>query len=246
MKKTEEGNIAEPQSQLAPSVLRIVDLDVADKPREKAIAYGVDSLSNGELLAIIFGSGLPGKSVLELSQEILRDNDFRLSRIARMSVHELARKYEGIGPAKAVSLAAAFELGARCQADMIVKDPKISSSDNIYQMMRPLMERLPYEQFRVVYLNRANRVIFEECISKGGTAGTVVDVKLIMKSAIDKMAAGMILVHNHPSGNLTPSAQDDSITQRIKKAAELLDMRVLDHIIVSTEGYYSYNDNSRL
>lgn len=225
---------------------RVADLDIADKPREKAMQNGIASLSNAELLAIVFGSGLPGLSVLDLSRDILRDNDNRLSRLARMSMHEIVKKYKGIGTAKAVSLAAAFELGARCALDMKQIDPQVKGSDTIYERLRGSMALLNYEEFRVVHLNRANRIIFEETVSKGGTASTLVDVKLVMKSALDKLSSGLIFVHNHPSGNLIPSAADDQLTRRLQKAAELIDIRVLDHLIITSQGYYSYNDQGKL
>lgn len=225
---------------------RVADLDVADKPREKALRQGISALSNAELLAIVFGSGLPGRSVVDLSRDILRDNDNRLSRLARMSMHEVVKKYKGIGEAKAISLAAAFELGARCALDMKQIDPQIKGSDTVYELLRGSMALLNYEEFRVVHLNRANRVIFQETVSRGGTASTLVDVKLVMKSAIDKLSSSLIFVHNHPSGNLTPSPSDDKLTVQLRKAAELLDIRVLDHIIITAQGYYSYNDNGRL
>ena len=225
---------------------RVADLDVADKPREKALRQGIGALSNAELLAIVFGSGLPGRSVVDLSRDILRDNDNRLSRLARMSMHEVVKKYKGIGEAKAISLAAAFELGARCALDMKQLDPQVRGSETVYERMRGQMELLNYEEFRVVHLSRANRIIFEETVSRGGTASTLVDVKLVMKSAVDKLSSGLIFVHNHPSGNLNPSPADDKLTRQLKSAAELLDIRVLDHIIITPHGYYSYNDNGRL
>lgn len=225
---------------------RVADLDVADKPREKALRQGIWALSNAELLAIVFGSGLPGRSVVDLSRDILRDNDNRLSRLARMSMHEVVKKYKGIGEAKAISLAAAFELGARCALDMKQLDPQVRGSETVYERMRGQMELLNYEEFRVVHLSRANRIIFEETVSRGGTASTLVDVKLVMKSAVDKLSSGLIFVHNHPSGNLNPSPADDKLTRQLKSAAELLDIRVLDHIIITPHGYYSYNDNGRL
>lgn len=225
---------------------RVADLDVADKPREKALRQGIGALSNAELLAIVFGSGLPGRSVVDLSRDILRDNDNRLSRLARMSMHEVVKKYKGIGEAKAISLAAAFELGARCVLDMKQLDPQVRGSETVYERMRGQMELLNYEEFRVVHLSRANRIIFEETVSRGGTASTLVDVKLVMKSAVDKLSSGLIFVHNHPSGNLNPSPADDKLTRQLKSAAELLDIRVLDHIIITPHGYYSYNDNGRL
>lgn len=225
---------------------RVADLDVADKPREKALRQGISALSNAELLAIVFGSGLPGRSVVDLSRDILRDNDNRLSRLARMSIHEVVKKYKGIGEAKAISLAAAFELGARCDVDMKQLDPQVTGSNTIYERLRGQMALLNYEEFRVVHLSRANRIIFEETVSRGGTASTLVDVKLVMKSAIDKLSSALIFVHNHPSGNLTPSVADDKLTKQLKNAAELLDIRVLDHIIITSQGYYSYADNGRL
>ena len=225
---------------------RVADLDVADKPREKALRQGIGALSNAELLAIVFGSGLPGRSVVDLSRDILRDNDNRLSRLARMSMHEVVKKYKGIGEAKAISLAAAFELGARCALDMKQLDPQVRGSETVYERMRGQMELLNYDEFRVVHLSRANRIIFEETVSRGGTASTLVDVKLVMKSAVDKLSSGLIFVHNHPSGNLNPSPADDKLTRQLKSAAELLDIRVLDHIIITPHGYYSYNDNGRL
>lgn len=227
-------------------VFKVADLDAGDKPREKALAGGIAALTNAELMAIILGSGMPGKSVLSLSQEILRDADGRLSRVARLSMAEMMKKYCGVGPAKAVSLAAAFELGIRCADDLAVSDTLITSGADVYKLMRGKLQRLNNEEFWVIHLSRANRVISQDCISRGGTAATVVDIKLVLKSAIDKLSSAIILVHNHPSGNLRPSAQDDTLTSKIKKGAELLEIRVLDHIIISPEGYYSYNDEGRL
>lgn len=227
-------------------IFRVADLDDGDKPREKAMTQGIGALSNAELMAIILGSGMPGKSVITLSQEILADAGGRLSRVARRSVAELIKKYIGVGPAKAVSLAAAFELGSRCADDMAVADMQIMCGGDIYKMMRSRLQRLNSEEFWVVHLSRANRVISTDCISRGGTGSTVVDIKLVLKSAIDRLASSIILVHNHPSGNLNPSAQDDKLTMRIKNGAEMLDIRVLDHVIIAPTGYYSYNDEGRL
>jgi DNA repair protein RadC len=161
---------------------RISDLDDSDKPREKALTQGIRSLSNAELLAIVFGSGLPGKSVIQLSQEILGSCNNRLSRLSRMSIHEVVNKYNGIGPAKAISLAAAFELGCRCRDEEVADDPQIRQSSDVYNIMRNRLERLNYEEFWVLMLSRSNRVIYEERLSQGGTASTVVDIKLLFKS----------------------------------------------------------------
>ncbi len=236
------NKINEPESRFG----RISDLDDSDKPREKAIAQGIRSLSNAELLAIVFGSGIPGKSVIQLSQEILGSCNNRLSRLSRMSIHEVVNKYNGIGPAKAISLAAAFELGCRCRDEEVTDDPMIRQSSDVYNIMRNRLERLNYEEFWILMLSRSNRVISEERLSQGGTASTVVDIKLLLKSVIDKLASGIILVHNHPSGNCNPSNEDDRLTHRIKEAATLLDIKLFDHIIITPNSYYSYTDNSRL
>lgn len=227
---------------------RIADLHPTDKPREKALLHGISSLTDSELLAIVLGSGLQGESVLEMSRRLLRDNDNRLGRLARLSIEELSRKYKGVGPAKAVGLAAAFELGARCQRDLdeMSADAQIRGADDIFKVMRHKLERLTVEEFHLLHLSRSNRITHDELISRGGTAGTVVDVKLVLKSALDRLSAGLILVHNHPSGNLTPSQADDALTRKIKASAELMDIKVLDHIIIGQGGYYSYTDNGRI
>lgn len=235
-----------PENRKSPSLTRVADLDESDKPREKALRNGISTLSDAELLAIIVGSGMQGKSVLDLSREMLRMNDGRLSRLQRMSVHEMCNKFDGVGPAKAISVVAAFELGKRYQRDLKQVDFQVSSSESIYNYIRNDIENLSYEAFLVVHLNRANRIIYVDMVSKGGTASTLVDVKVVMKAAVDKMSAGLIFVHNHPSGSLKPSIQDDQLTRRLKDAAKLLDIMVLDHLIVSSEGYYSYNDEGRL
>lgn len=235
-----------PDNTRLPSVNRVCDLDESDKPREKALRNGISTLSDAELLAIIIGSGLPGKSVIDLSREILNANDGRLSRLQRMSVHELCNKFAGVGPAKAISLVAAFELGKRYQIDLRRQDYQITSSKSTYDYIRNDVENLPYETFLVIHLNRANRIIYVDTISKGGTSSTIVDVKVAMKTAVDKMSSGLIFVHNHPSGNLNPSIQDDQLTRRLKDAAKILDIYVLDHLIISQSGFYSYADNGRL
>lgn len=225
---------------------RIADLDDSDKPREKALSQGIRSLSNAELLAIIFGSGLPGKSVISMSQEILASCDNRLSRLSRLSIHEMKKRFKGVGTAKAISLAAAFELGLRTRDEEAALDPIIKCSTDIYNIMRTKLDRIEYEEFWVLYLSRSNRVMFEECMSKGGVSGTVVDVRLILKRAIELLASGIILVHNHPSGNPRPSPDDDRITTKAKEAAKLLDINVLDHLIITPTDYFSYNDNGRI
>ena len=226
---------------------RILDLSKDDMPREKALAQGIRALSDAELMAIIFGGGLPGMSVVDMARGILRDCDNRLDMLARLSMNELMSKYKGVGPAKAVSLAAAFELGRRNREQAIGrKDPQIRSSRDAVALMSPLLEGLEYEEFWVLMLSRSNRVTYKRCISQGGTASTVVDVKLLLKRAIDCLAEGIILVHNHPSGNASPSGEDDRLTARIRDGAKILGINVLDHIIIARSKSYSYADEGRL
>lgn len=226
---------------------RIQDLNDDDKPREKALANGIRSLSDAELVALIFGGGLPGMSVVDMARSILHDCDQRVDNLARMSMQEMMAKYKGVGPAKAVCLAAAFELGRRNREQMAAAaDPLIRSSRDVREIMQPLIGQLDYEEFWVMMLSRSNRVKFKRCISQGGTAATVVDVKLLLKRALDCLAEGIILVHNHPSGNSLPSGEDDRLTQKIKEGASFLGIRVMDHVIIAGEDFYSYADQSRL
>lgn len=226
---------------------RIHDLGEDEKPREKALNLGIRALSDAELVGLIFGGGLPGVSVIDLARLILRDCDNRVDNLARLSMDELMSKYKGVGPAKAVSLAAAFELGRRNREQMAEnREVTIRSSADVAMLMSPSLEGLDYEEFWVLMLSRSNRVKFRRCLSQGGTAGTVVDVKLLMKRAVDCLASGLILVHNHPSGNPKPSVEDDRLTSKIKEAAAYLDMRVLDHVIIARDRAYSYADEGRL
>lgn len=226
--------------------LRICDLTADEKPREKAISKGLDALTDVELLALLLGSGLPAKSVIDLAREILADNANRLSNLSRMNIAELSKKYKGIGSAKATLLCAAMTFGSRVQASLAQPDERLSDSRAVYNYMRPRLERLNYEEFWVIHLNRANRVIIPERVSRGGIACTAVDIKLIAKSAIDHLASGLILVHNHPSGTLRPSPQDDTLTRRIVEICKVIDVPVHDHIIVAPTGYYSYRDEGKL
>ncbi|MBO4955774.1 MAG: DNA repair protein RadC [Muribaculaceae bacterium] len=217
-----------------------------DKPREKAIAKGVRNLSTSELLAIVIGAGLPGKPVTELSAEILQSCGGSLTRLSHMSIAGMQAQFRGIGPAKAVGIAAALELARRMRDEEPARMPKITCAEDAYKVISEQFYNLPTEEFWVMLLSRANRVLSFECISRGGTVATYVETKLIIKHAVEALACGMILVHNHPSGQLSPSGQDDALTRKIKAAAELLDIKVLDHLIIGTDGFYSYADNGRL
>ncbi len=227
--------------------VRIADLAGDEKPREKALSQGIRALSDAELIAIIFGGGLPGVSVVDMARQILADNENRVDRLAAMSMNDMMGRYKGVGPAKAVSLAAAFELGRRTREQQAAnRDPQIKSSTDVVELMAPKLEAIEWEEFWVLMLSRSNRVTYMRCISQGGTAATLVDVKLLVKRAIECLAEGIILVHNHPSGNTRPSGQDDALTRKIKDAAAFVDIKVLDHVIIARDRYYSYRDEGRL
>lgn len=216
-------------------------------PREKALAHGLKSLSDTELMAIIFGTGMKGVSVLEMSQNILNDNSGHLSDIAKMSPKLFSRRYKGIGPAKALTLLAGIELGLRAAADAAKKDNNpITSSKAAYELMRWHLQDLDHEEFWVLMLNNASIPVAEVFIASGGQTATVVDIKILMCKALECKAVRMIVFHNHPSGNCRPSLQDDALTRKITEGAKLLDIRVDDHIIVTPTSYYSYNDQGRM
>lgn len=225
----------------------IKDMAADERPREKAMRQGLKSLTDSELLAILFGTGVRGKSVVELSSEILADHEHHLSRIARMSVRDFLRRYKGIGPAKAITLLASLEIGARAAADAAaIDDPAVTSSQVAHNLMAHHFSNLDHEEFWVLLLSQSARVLAEIPVGRGGVAATVVDVKIIMRSALEHLASSMILCHNHPSGTLYPSAQDDNLTRKIRDAAALMDMRVADHLIFTDAGYYSYHDEGKL
>ena len=228
--------------------IMIRDLSEDEKPREKALKLGMESLSDVELLALLLGSGVPGKSVIDLSREILSDCDGKLRLLSRMSIAELKKKYKGVGDAKATLLVAAMAFGSRVQSSFNVDDPAMTCSRDAVAYMHPRIGRLNYEEFWVLHLNRANRVMYADRVSKGGMASAVVDAKLIAKAAIDHLSSGLILVHNHPSGNMRPSGADDSLTRRITDVCRIIDVPVQDHIIIgpSATSYYSYRDNGKL
>ncbi len=224
-------------------VSKMSQLKDALKPREKAMRFGIKSLSDIELMAIIFGTGVQGKGVLELCEEILDDNKGHLSKVAAMSTENFIRRYKGIGPAKALTLMAALELGARSSADgRRVEDPPMSSSMVAYEYMQHHLSNLDHEEFWVLFLKQNNKAISELKVGQGGLTSTLVDVRIIVREALSLRAASMILFHNHPSGSLKASPQDIDLTRKIKEAAGLFEIRVLDHIIVGNGSYLSLND----
>ena len=215
-----------------------------DRPREKLLNKGAKALSDAELLAILIGSGSRSQSAVDLSRQILQDMNNDLRILSQKSVVELTR-YKGIGQAKAVSIVAAMELVRRKKFNTNDK-VKISSSRQVYQEMYSLLSDIKHEEFWAVYLDRKNVIINKKQISLGGVSSTTVDTKIIFKNALDLLASGMILVHNHPSGSLNPSPQDIDLTKKIKDGSKMLDISLIDHIIIAGEQYYSFADDKAL
>lgn len=226
----------------------IKDINKDDRPREKALAKGLDSLTDAELMALIFSTGIKGRSVIDICQDILDGCDRSLWQLTNMSITELCAKYKGIGIAKATTLLAGLELGKRAAAQhyRTLASGAITSSQAAYNSMRDRFEGLQHEEFWIITLNRAGKIIQRLQISRGGTAATAVDIKLILKAALNYLASSIILFHNHPSGTLRPSLEDDRLTRRIIEGAKAIDVKVNDHIIITDTDYYSYNDNGRL
>jgi len=216
-----------------------------DKPREKLMLKGKSTLSDAELLAILIGSGSRNESAVELSKKILASVQNNLNSLGKMSIQQLT-KFKGIGKAKAISIIAAGELGKRRKEEGVQELIKITSSRIVYEIMQPIIGELPHEEFWVLYLNNANKIIYKAQLSKGGIIGTVVDVRLLLKTALEHNALSFVLTHNHPSGKLIASEADIQITQKLKLAAKQLDMSVIDHIIVTENGYFSFADEGIL
>lgn len=215
-----------------------------DRPREKAKHQGFDALTTAELMAIIVGSGSRGESVVELCQRILRENEDKLYRVARLTVNDLVKGYRGIGEVKAMEILAALELGRRYHLEKFVESPHIRSSQDAYEFLRLRLEHLTHEEMHVLLLDRSKRVLHHERVSSGGTAMTVADVKMILKPAIEHLADGIILAHNHPGDTPRPSGIDDTLTRSVKQACKVMGIEFVDHIIVCRAGrYYSYTDN---
>ncbi|MBN8565837.1 MAG: DNA repair protein RadC [Flavobacteriales bacterium] len=216
-----------------------------DKPREKLLLKGKSSLSDAELLAIILGSGTRNESAVGLSKRILKTTDNSLHSLSKLSFQQLC-SFNGIGPAKAISIIAALELAKRKKEELVVELPKIITTKTVFELMHPLIGDLPHEEFWVIYLNNSNQVVHKAQISKGGITGTVVDVRIILKIALEFHALSFILCHNHPSGKLYPSDADLEITNKIKIAAKQLDILLVDHMIVCELGYYSFAEDGKL
>ena len=210
-----------------------------DRPREKLAAMGRHTLSDAELIAIILRLGNRSETAIQLAQRMLSENHNNINQLAKLSLNEL-KKFKGIGSVKAITIAAAFELGRRRKEAKIVHRIKITSSNVAYQIFHKRLSDLPHEEFWILLLNRANEVMKEEYLSKGGISGTVVDIRLICKSAIENNASGLVIAHNHPSGQIVPSEQDKAITKRLKEALKTFEIVLLDHLIIGDQKYFSF------
>ncbi|OQP63511.1 hypothetical protein A3860_24535 [Niastella vici] len=216
-----------------------------DRPREKLLGKNPSTLSDSELLAILIGNGHREKNAVDLAKEVLRLGKNNLNELGKVTIQEMMR-LKGIGKVKAITIVAALELGRRRQASLYLEKPIVKSSRDIANYLQALLRDLPHEVFAVAYLNQANRINHFEIVSKGGITGTVADPRVILKKAVLEDAVSIILCHNHPSGNLQPSKADQDLTRKLKDAAQLLDIDLFDHIIVSENGYFSFADADML
>ena len=216
-----------------------------DQPREKLRDKGKATLSDAELVAILIGSGSRDESAVKLCQRILASVDNNLSELGKLSIKQLM-EFKGIGEAKAITIAAALELGRRRRGEEALNKKKITSSASVFELMQPIIGELPHEEFWIVYLNNSNKVIQKNQLSKGGITGTLVDVRLALKTALEVSATGIILAHNHPSGTLKPSEADKQLTAKLSAAAKSLDIKVLDHLIITEKAYFSFADENIL
>ncbi len=216
-----------------------------DKPREKLLQKGRSVLSDAELIAILIGSGSRNESAVELSKRILAAAGNNLNELGKLSIKQLM-KFKGIGEAKAVTISAALEIGRRRRGEKAQKITKITSSQDVFELLQPKMGDLKHEEFWIVYLNNSNKVLQSAQLSKGGITGTLVDVRLVMRQALELGAVALILAHNHPSGTLKPSSADKQITQKLMSAGKALDLKVLDHVIITQKAYFSFADEQIL
>ena len=226
----------------------IKDLKEDERPREKLKLHGERMLTDAELLAIMLGSGTREKNVVELSREILDSVGGDLNQLARLTLHDLQTQFKGIGEAKAMHLLATLEFGRRRNAAKIGDNDTIRTSRDIVDLMHPEISDKPVEEFWVVLLNRKNRVIGRECVARGGVSAVLVDMRMLLKPAISRLASSIILCHNHPSGTASPSSEDRALTRRVAAAVELLDIKLIDHVIVTTDAdqYFSFADRGEI
>ncbi len=214
---------------------------VEERPREKVIANGVQYLSDSELLAILLGSGTRNMTAVELARQILLKSANSLHELGKQNISDLVG-FKGIGPAKAITLLAAMELGRRRSATQQTERIPVKSSETVFNLFHPILGDLDHEEFWLLMLNRANRVLGKFKVSQGGLSGTVIDTRIILKKALDNLASSIVVCHNHPSGNNQPSDADVKITEKLKKAAEMLEIKLLDHVIIADKSYFSFAD----
>jgi DNA repair protein RadC len=225
--------------------LSIKDWAKEDRPREKLLRKGIGSLSDAELVALLIRSGSRNESAVELAKQILAGSGNNLHELSKRSVNDLMA-YKGMGEAKAISIVAALELGRRRKLAELPEKKKITSSQDVFTIFQPLIGDLPHEEFWVLLLNRSHRIIDRFRTSQGGISGTVIDVRMVLKTALEKLSSAIVLCHNHPSANLTPSEADIQITQKLKEASKMMDIQVLDHLIITDSGYFSFADEGLL
>lgn len=236
--------MTKPTSSLPP--LRICDLGPGDQPREKLLAHGPRALSDTEIIAILLGAGVRGASALDVARQLLLSVDHNLHDLARREVGDL-RRFKGIGKVRAIRVVAALELGRRREAALVRQKPELANSEQCYRYLRPLLLDLPHEEFYLLVLNRANRLLGCHRVSQGGVTGTVADAKMIFRAALTySSATSLVLAHNHPSGQAFPSQADINLTRKLRDGARNLDLYVLDHIIVAGQTYYSFADSGEV
>ncbi|MBO4654698.1 MAG: DNA repair protein RadC [Bacteroidales bacterium] len=225
--------------------LNLKDWSEADRPREKCVAQGLSALTDAELIAILLRSGTRQETVVDLAKRVLSMSDNRLNRLSEWSLRDL-QQIHGIGQTKAITLLVAFELGRRVRAERVGEQRKMQSPMDVYEYMLPRNGHLGHEEFWVLYLNQAAALIRADRVSQGGLTMTAVDVRLILKQALELSATGLILCHNHPSGDVAPSRHDDQLTRQLRDAAQLLNIQVTDHVVISRDSYYSYQQEGRM
>ncbi|NQX85812.1 MAG: DNA repair protein RadC [Flavobacteriaceae bacterium] len=225
------------------SSLSIKDWSQDDQPREKLRDKGKSALSDAELVAILIGSGNRDESAVALCKRILATVDHNLNKLGKLSIQQFMT-FKGIGEAKAITIVAAMELGRRRRMAEVIERDKITSSKSVFDLMAPILGELPHEEFWIIYMNNSNKIIQKRQQSKGGITGTLVDVRLVLKTALEVGATSIILVHNHPSGTLIPSKADQQLTKKLKIASESLDIKVLDHVIITEKAYFSFADEN--
>lgn len=226
--------------------LTITEWAEEDRPREKLLLKGISALSDAELLAILIGSGNKNETAVELSQRILFFVKNNLNSLGKLSINDLIQNFNGIGEAKAITIIAALELGKRRKLSDSAKQQRILLSKDVYNIFQPILGDLRHEESWVLLMNSSNKILKKILASKGGITGTVIDIRLIIKEAIENLATNIVLVHNHPSGSTKPSEEDNIVTKKLKDACNLLDIYLMDHVIICDDDYYSYRDNMLL